>query len=57
LFVTTGAANQREAEQKALADCNADPQRNGRDGPCLLYAAGDQVVLRQRRTTPLTAAP
>lgn len=57
LFVVSGAANQREAEQKVLADCNTDPQRAGRDGPCFLYAAGDQVVLRQRRTTPLAAAP
>ena len=57
LFVVSGAASQREAEQKALSDCNTDPQRAGRDGPCFLYAAGDQVVLRQRRTTPLTATP
>lgn len=57
LFVTTGGANQRDTEQKALADCNTDPQRSGREGPCFLYAAGDQVVLRQRRTTPITAAP
>jgi class 3 adenylate cyclase len=57
VFVATGAASQRGAEQKALAECNDDPQRAGRDGPCFLYAASDQVVLRQRRTTPLTAAP
>ena len=57
LFVTTGAVNQREAERKALAECNDDPQRAGRDGSCFLYAVGDEVVLRQRRTTPLTAAP
>lgn len=57
LFVATGSATQREAEQKALGDCNTDPQRGGRDGTCFLYAAGDQVVLRRRRTTPLTAAP
>jgi hypothetical protein len=57
LLVAHGAASQREAEQKALSDCNTDPQRGGRDGPCFLYAVGDQVVLRQRRTTPLTAAP
>lgn len=57
LFVATGGANQRDTEQKALADCNTDPQRSGREGPCFLYAAGDQVVLRQRRTTPITAAP
>jgi len=57
IFAATGVANQREAEQKALSDCNTDPLRGGRDGPCFLYAVGDQVVLRQRRTTPLTTAP
>ena len=30
-------------------------QRNNRDGPCLLYAVGDQVVLTKRATAPLAA--
>ena len=55
LFIVTGAATQREAEAKALADCNSDPQRNHRDGACLLYAAGNQVVLPRRAAAPLTA--
>ena len=56
LFVVRGAASQRAAEQEALAACNADPTRKGENGPCFLYAAGDQVVLPQRSLEPLTAA-
>src|SRR5262249_5117838 len=55
LFVVTGAASQREAEERALAECNGDPQRNNRDGPCLLYAVGDRVVLPKRATAPIAA--
>jgi serine/threonine protein kinase len=53
LFVVSGASNPREAEERALAECNADPQRNNRDGPCYLYAVGDRVVLPKRATAPL----
>jgi hypothetical protein len=45
--VVTGKASRAEAEREALALCNNpadDPS------PCFLYASGDQVVLRQRRT-------
>lgn len=56
LFVVTDAPGQRAAEEKALADCNGDPQRNGQAGPCLLYAVVDQVVLPRRLTAPLTTA-
>ncbi|MGE0744546.1 MAG: adenylate/guanylate cyclase domain-containing protein [Rhodospirillales bacterium] len=56
LFITTGAATQRAAEEQALAACNADPQRNGQAGPCLLYAVMDQVVLTKRLTGPSTPA-
>ena len=56
LFVVRGAAGQRAAEQEALAACNADPTRKGENGPCFLYAAGEQVVLPQRSTEPLTPA-
>jgi hypothetical protein len=48
LFVATGAAGQFEAEEQVLAQCNSDPDRKGRDGPCFLYAAGDRVMLAQR---------
>lgn len=56
LFVVTGATSQRAAEERALSDCNGDPSRNNRDGPCFLYAAGNQVVLPRRSTGPITAA-
>ena len=55
LFVVTGAPSQREAEERALAECNGDPQRNNRDGSCLLYAVGDRVVLPKRATAPIAA--
>jgi len=55
LFTASGAASQREAEERALAECNADPPRNNQDGPCLLYAAGDQVVLAKRAISPVAA--
>jgi class 3 adenylate cyclase len=56
LFVATGAASQRAAEEQVLSECNADSQRNGQTGSCLLYAVGNQVVLPKRATAP-TAAP
>jgi hypothetical protein len=55
LFTASRAASQREAEERALAECNADPSRNNQDGPCLLYAAGDQVVLAKRAIAPVAA--
>src|SRR6185437_2296900 len=45
--VVSGKATRAEAEREALAQCNVpadDPS------PCFLYASGNQVVLRQRRT-------
>jgi serine/threonine protein kinase len=53
LVIASGAESQREAEERALTECNADPQRNNRDGPCLLYAVEDQVVLTKRATVPV----
>jgi hypothetical protein len=52
VFIAIGAASQRAAEEEALRLCNADPERGGRDGPCLLYAAGNRVVLPERRLAP-----
>jgi len=48
------AANQFEAEQQVLAQCNDDPRRKAerQEGPCFLYAVGDRVVLPQRLTKP-----
>jgi class 3 adenylate cyclase len=54
LFVVIDAANQRAAEELALATCSSDPDRKGESGPCLLYAVGNQVVLPKRSLTPLT---
>jgi hypothetical protein len=54
IFVTTGAESQFAAEAKALEDCNEDPARGGRDGPCLLYSVGDQVVLPKRSRFPIS---
>jgi uncharacterized caspase-like protein len=51
-FWSTGASSRRAAEEAALAACNEDRQRNRRDGQCLLYATGNQVVLPARRQTP-----
>jgi hypothetical protein len=54
VFTIVSAPSQHLAELLALANCNADPTRQGRDGPCQLYAIGDQVVLPRRRIEPLT---
>lgn len=46
------AATERDAQARALSTCNADPDRKGADGPCFLYAIGNQVVLPRRLTLP-----
>src|SRR5262249_30102538 len=53
LFIVSGIG-QFEAEELALKQCNDDPDRRGRDGPCFLYAVGDQVVLPRRSIKPLS---
>jgi hypothetical protein len=50
LFISTGR-DIHEAEETALAKCNADPRRKSRDGPCFLYAIDNNVVLPERRTS------
>jgi hypothetical protein len=57
VFIVTGAASQRAAEEEALKACDADPQRKADNGLCFLYAAGDQVVLPRRLKEPVSAAP
>jgi class 3 adenylate cyclase len=57
VFTVTRAESQQAAEQRALAECNAEPVRNAQSGACLLYAAGDQVILPERRSAPVAAAP
>jgi hypothetical protein len=56
VYVVTEAKTQNEAETKALVACNGAPARNGKGGPCYLYASGNQVVLDKRLRSPLTPA-
>jgi uncharacterized caspase-like protein len=44
-YVAASGSTLREAEQKALADCNAIS-----GAACMLYAANDNIVLPQRKT-------
>jgi class 3 adenylate cyclase len=57
VFIVTGAASQRAAEEEALRACESDPQRKADNGLCFLYAVGDQVVLPRRLKEPLSATP
>jgi len=50
VFVVTAAESQEKADADALSACDSDPGRGGRDGPCFVYASGDQVVLNEHRT-------
>jgi hypothetical protein len=50
VFVVTAAESQEKADADALSACDSVPNRGGRDGTCLLYASGDQVVLNEHRT-------
>ncbi len=49
LFISTGKANSRDAQDAALAACNADPRRQSRDGNCFVYAVDNQVIISERR--------
>lgn len=55
VFLGTGA-DTIEAQASALKSCNDDPERNGANGPCFLYAIDNDVVLPDRRIDPVTAA-
>jgi hypothetical protein len=55
VFVAVDSSSQRAAEDQALRMCNEDPERQGRDGRCFLYAIGDKVVLPNRLTEPLSS--
>ena len=50
VFVVTAAENQEKADADALSACDSAPGLGRRDGPCLLYASGDQVVLNEHHT-------
>jgi hypothetical protein len=49
LFVSVGKTNSKDTQNAALAQCNADPRRNFRDGACFVYAIDNQVVINERR--------
>jgi uncharacterized caspase-like protein len=51
-ILVTGAASQFEAEEQALAKCNADAGQRKLERSCLLYAVGDTVVLPKRLVKP-----
>ncbi|MGY8683220.1 caspase family protein [Bradyrhizobium sp. UFLA05-153] len=46
-YISATGSTVKEAEQKALAECNQLPGL-----PCMLYAVDDQVVLPERKTDP-----
>jgi hypothetical protein len=46
-YISATGASLHEAEQKALADCNAIS-----GSPCMLYAVNDTIVLPLRKTAP-----
>jgi hypothetical protein len=52
VVIVTAASSQFDAEDEALAKCNAIPKESG--GLCFLYAIGNQVVLPRRSVKPLT---
>jgi uncharacterized caspase-like protein len=56
VYVVAGAANQHDAEARALSLCSEDTGRTGRPGPCFLYASNNDVVLPRRSQTPITSA-
>jgi hypothetical protein len=48
IFVAVGHPTAREAAETALAKCNNDRSRSGKDGPCFLYAINNDVVISKR---------
>jgi len=52
LFVSAGDPSLTDAQVSALAKCNSDPARNGRDGGCFVYAVNNDVVIGERRMQP-----
>jgi hypothetical protein len=52
LFISAGDPTLKDAQASALAKCNSDPARSGRDGGCFIYAANKDVVIGERRMSP-----
>jgi hypothetical protein len=48
IFVAVGHPTVKEAAETALARCNNDQTRNGKDGPCFLYSMNNDVVISKR---------
>lgn len=49
LFISAGDPSLKDAQASALAKCNSDPARNGRDGGCFVYAVNNDVIIGERR--------
>jgi hypothetical protein len=49
VFMSVGNETPKEAQETALAKCNNDQERNGRDGRCFVYAVNNDVVISERR--------
>jgi hypothetical protein len=49
LFISAGDPSLKDAQTSALAKCNSDPARGGRDGGCFVYAVNNDVVIDERR--------
>ena len=52
LFISAGDASLNDAQASALAKCNSDPTRNGRDGGCFVYAVNNDVIIGERHMQP-----
>jgi hypothetical protein len=49
IFISAGDPTQKDSQTSALAKCNSDPARNGKDGGCFVYAVNNDVVINERR--------
>jgi hypothetical protein len=52
VFISAGDPTLKDAQASALNKCNGDPARNGKDGPCIVYAVNNDVVIEERRMLP-----
>jgi hypothetical protein len=52
LFISAGNPSLQDAQASALAKCNGDPDRKGKDGGCFVYAVNNDVILGERRMQP-----
>jgi hypothetical protein len=52
LFISAGDPTLKDAQASALAKCNSDPARGGRDGGCFVYSVNNDVVIGERRMLP-----